>query len=167
MKHCGIKVYEMFKYIRKDISKRLNPMEVRIYLLKDKYEKKQRTEACKIIEEIMENINNLRYANDINEFCLYPEVLNNLIVKLYELQMNQVEEIIKEYSKQSFIKIITKILLFNKYVAERSMKEEIESISLLCDEIRDIVRPYSTETKQEAIQEDCQMDEGSNPTPNN
>lgn len=167
MKHCEIKVYEMFKYIRKDISKRLNPMEVRIYLLKDKYEKKQRTEACKIIEEIMENINHLRYANDINEFCLYPEVLNNLIIKLYELQMNQVEEIIKEYSKQSFIKIITKILLFNKYVAERSMKDEIESISLLCDEIRDIVRPYSAETKQETIQEDCQMDEGGNPTPNN
>lgn len=167
MKHCGIKAYEMFKYIRKDISKRLNPMEVRIYLLKDKYEEKQRIEACKIIEEIMENINHLRYANDINEFCLYPEVINKLIIKLYELQMNQVEEIIKEYSKQSFIKIITKIILFNKYVAERSMKEEIESISLLCDEIRDIVKPYRTETQQETTQEDCKTDQDSNPTPNN
>lgn len=134
--------YNMFKYLKKDVLKRLNPMESKIYSLKCKFKDKQRNTEVKFSAAIIEDIERLKYASSLDEFCLYPELISKLTQKIYQLQKQQLDSVIDEYSKQTFTKIITKLILFSQYLEEKAIKEQLESISLLCDEIKEIVKDY-------------------------
>ena len=141
MTRC-IENYDIFKYLKKDIIKRLNPMEAKMYSLKCKFKDKQRTTEVKFSAAIIEDIECLKNAARIDEFCLYPETISKLTQKIYQLQNQKIDSIIEEYSNQKFIKIITKLILFSQYIEEKAIKEELESISLLCNEIKEIVKEY-------------------------